>query len=561
VHLLNFNPKDIMSRYVKSILGLFVLLSFISIQETQAEAPAHDPSTIVYENGKYWVFCTGDGVWAMSSEKSDFMNWKGQKPIFPKGTWPSWINIYVKEFKGHFWAPDIIFMNDKWYLYYSCSTFGSNKSAIGVATTNSLASEDWTDLGLVTYTDGSQGVNAIDASVMRDEDGKIWLSYGSFWNGIVMTELDSISGKPKNSNSRIAIANNNPEASALVYHDDYYYLFFNRGKCCDGMTSTYHMYVGRSDRPTGPFLDKSGVDCNKGGGTSFLHSDGRFIGPGHFGMRDSLLSYHFYDGMDKGNAKLKVSKIRWKDGWPVAEYFRTGGYPDGTYVLVNKNSNKILKLNNNKTDNGSYAVLGTERGEDSEKWRVTYLDNQYYRIALEVNPTMTLEIKNCSKSTGEVAQVYTDIGTDCQEWYMVHVGSGYYKIVNKNSHHVLEVINALTNDGAIIRQWEYTGHDCQLWMLKRPIKQTGIEALTEESQRANIYQSSKDILQIEMLIDYVHQPQLQLFDQIGQLKLQTTLQSEKNNINIAEKLHSGLYIAKIVDAAGSIVQIQKLLIR
>lgn len=547
-----------MCRYLKSLLSTSFLLTF-ALQIAWAQ-PAHDPSTIVYENGKYWVFCTGNGVWAMSSDKPDFTNWRGQKPVFPIGTWPSWINTYVKEFNGHFWAPDIIFMNGKWYLYYSCSTFGSNKSAIGVATTNSLSGESWTDLGLVTYTDGTQGVNAIDASIMRDKDGKIWLSYGSFWNGIVMTELDSVSGKPKNANNRIAIANNNPEASSLVYHDGYYYLFFNRGKCCDGMNSTYHMYVGRSNKPTGPYYDKAGVDCNKGGGSSFLHSDGRFIGPGHFGMRDSLLSYHFYDGMDNGNAKLKVAKIRWKDGWPSAEYSRVGGYADGTYVIVNKNSNKILKLRNNITNNGSSAVLGTEKGEDSEKWRVNYLDNRYYRIALDVDTTMTLEIRNCSKSTGELAQVWTDIGTDCQEWYLVQAGGLYYKIVNKNSHHVLEVINALTADGAPIRQWEYNGHDCQLWRLKRPTNQTGIEAPTEEDQQAKIYQSAKGILEIEMPANLIHKSELRVFNQIGQLKLRIPLHTKRTNVNITDKLNSGLYIAKITDAEGSTIQIQKIFI-
>jgi arabinan endo-1,5-alpha-L-arabinosidase len=318
--------------------------------------------------------------------------------------------------------------------------------------------------------------------------------------------------------------------------------------------------VGRSDNPTGPYYDKAGVDCNKGGGTSFLHSDGRFIGPGHFGMCDSLLSYHFYDGMDNGNAKLKVAKIRWKDGWPSAEYSRMGGYSDGTYVLVNKNSNKILKLRNNNTSNGAGAVLGTEKGEDSERWRVKYLDNKYYRMALDVDTTMTLEIRNCSKSTGELAQIWTNIGTDCQEWYLVQAGGIYYKIVNKNSHHVLEVANALTTDGARIQQWEYNGHDCQLWRLKRPAYQTGIEVPAEEDQQAKIYQSAKGILEIEMPANLVHKSQLQLFNYIGQLKLQIPLHTKKTNINVTDKSNSGLHIAKITDAEGSTIRIQKIFI-
>ena len=140
--------------------------------------------------------------------------------------------------------------------------------------------------------------------------------------------------------------------------------------------------------------------------------------------------------------------------------------------------------------------LALRKVKTAKEWRVNYLENRYYRIALDIDTTMTLEIRNCSKSTGELAQVWTDIGTDCQEWYLVQAGGLYYKIVNKNSHHVLEVINALTADGAPIRQWEYNGHDCQLWRLKRPTNQTGHRGSTEEDQQAKIYQSAKGILKL-----------------------------------------------------------------
>jgi hypothetical protein len=159
-----------------------------------------------------------------------------------------------------------------------------------------------------------------------------------------------------------------------------------------------------------------------------------------------------------------------------------------------------------------------------------------------------------------LAQVWTDIGTDCQEWYLVQAGGLYYKIVNKNSHHVLEVINALTADGAPIRQWEYNGHDCQLWRLKRPANQTGIEVPTEEDQQAKIYQPAKGILEIEMPANLIHKSELRVFNQIGQPKLRIPLHTKRTNVNITDKLNLGLYIAKITDAKGSTIRIQKIFI-
>lgn len=297
---------------------LFIFLFFYQSFLLLGQPRVHDPSHIVKDGGRYWIFSTGKGISATSSNSTDFLNYQKEKPVFAFETWPQWINVYVAEFSGKFWAPDLIFMNNKWYLYYSCSTFGSQKSAIGLVTTTSLSSGVWEDRGMVTFTDGTQGINAIDPYILKDKNGKIWLNYGSFWKGIVITELDSVTGKPKNTSALHHIANNGCEASAIVEHNGYYYLFFNRGSCCKGTESTYEIFVGRSKTATGPFFDQSGIDCNNNGGTSFLKTEGRFIGPGHVGVCDSILTYHFYDADDKGISKLKVAKLEWKNDWVQA---------------------------------------------------------------------------------------------------------------------------------------------------------------------------------------------------------------------------------------------------
>ena len=79
--------------------------------------------------------------------------------------------------------------------------------------------------------------------------------------------------------------------------------------------------MGRSSTVTGPYLDKKGVDLMAGGGSIFLATEGRYIGPGQAGMlRDGgneWLSYHFYDGNRGGVASLGLRKLSWsKDGWP-----------------------------------------------------------------------------------------------------------------------------------------------------------------------------------------------------------------------------------------------------
>src|SRR4051812_5348398 len=78
---------------------------------------AHDPSAIIKDGNTYWMFSTGEGIRATWS--SDLYSWKsGIKTVFPKGVWPPWINQYVPNFAGDFWAPDIVFANGRYYLYY-----------------------------------------------------------------------------------------------------------------------------------------------------------------------------------------------------------------------------------------------------------------------------------------------------------------------------------------------------------------------------------------------------------------------------------------------------------
>lgn len=90
----------------------------------------HDP-VMAYENGKYYLYCTGHGITQMTS--TDRKHWT----IVPQGVLknseiPAWTHDSVPGFTTHIWAPDVIRFKNKWYLAYSCSTFGKNTSAIGL---------------------------------------------------------------------------------------------------------------------------------------------------------------------------------------------------------------------------------------------------------------------------------------------------------------------------------------------------------------------------------------------------------------------------------------------
>lgn len=295
-----------------------------------------DPSDIVQCKNEYWVFYTGRGV--PSYHSKDLVKWEPGPAVFQ--TAPEWIAKVVPENrKMNYWAPDVMKLGDRYLLYYSVSSFGKMTSAIGLATNPTLDPNDpayhWTDQGVVVRTQEGDGYNAIDPSVFHDRDGSLWLTFGSYWSGIKLVQLDPQTGKRMEADSKLfSLAHNESiEASYLCRHDDYYYLFVNWGSCCAGPKSTYNIRIGRSKSVTGPYLDKAGVDMLHSGGTAFLSTtNGPLIGPGHAGTlkaqgRDWFTSDFEGDLRMDGKATLAIMPLRWKaDGWPEANVNDVKGF-------------------------------------------------------------------------------------------------------------------------------------------------------------------------------------------------------------------------------------------
>ena len=128
--------------------------------------------------------------------------------------------------------------------------------------------------------------NAIDGTFVKDHNGDMWLAFGSYWDGIMLTPLNNSTLKPTTSPPTIThIAyrwSHAPiEAAYITYRNGYYYLFVNFDRCCAEVNSTYNIRVGRSTTITGPYYDKEGISMMSGGGSLFLAGNGRWIGPGH----------------------------------------------------------------------------------------------------------------------------------------------------------------------------------------------------------------------------------------------------------------------------------------
>jgi arabinan endo-1,5-alpha-L-arabinosidase len=315
--------------------GLFILFCGLvptlgdSVFVTQSVAQegdvlgVHDPC-IIKDGSTFYVFSTHGGILVRKS--ADLRKWERDGQVLP-GV-PAWAKRLVPEARD-LWAPDVNFFHGKFHLYYSVSTWGMNRSCIGLATNVTLDRSSsrfrWVNEGLVIASlPGRDSFNAIDPNVFMDEDGTAWLSFGSFFSGIQMVRLDHDSGKPIVAPFPIARREGAAiEAPYVIRRGRYYYLFISVDRCCRGVESTYKIMVGRSPAVEGPYVDFNGRRLLEGGGTLVLAGYGRFRGPGHNAVlrevgRDYLV-HHYYDAEARGRSKLQIRPLIWaNDGWPLA---------------------------------------------------------------------------------------------------------------------------------------------------------------------------------------------------------------------------------------------------
>ncbi len=426
---------------------------------------AHDPGTITKDGDTYFNFTTGTGIWYSTSK--DLVTWQaGPAPVFK--TTPAWIGSKIANFGGSYWAPDVIHMNGYYYLYYSVSTFGTSSSAIGVARSATLKNPAWTDLGIVVESyGGAAEINAIDPALFRDHNGKVYMSYGSFFGGIGVAEINQASGKLAGSVTRLAGGNHaDIEAPYITRNGGYYYLFVNRGACCRNADSTYYVQVSRATSVTGPYTDTR---------TILPNTDGKYRGPGHIGVLKqdgcNFVSTHYYDLNDKGNAKLDIQRMTYSGGWPVLSknfnnFAGCGGISDGTYALKSRLSGKALTVAGASGANGALVQQAADTGAKHQSWYVIGQGDGYYSL-INAGSLRSLDVYNNSTTAGTSIAQWDYWAGAGQRWRFASPANGYQTVASQLSGMVLDVKGSSTQDNTQIIQYPVNNAANQQWMLQR----------------------------------------------------------------------------------------------
>lgn len=343
----------------------------IAVGDFSAGTSVHDPSIVVGEDGKYYIF----GSHMAAAMSQDLHKWNtiasgvnSKNPLFQNLFEPDYkaFDFVGKNDEGGYsvWAPDVIYNEAMGkYVMYFCTTSSFIKSNLCFAVSDSLTGP-YEYVDTILYSGFTKGIidktnfydvmpadadvgkyflrpsqfnnlqfpNCIDPTIFYDGDGRMWLVYGSWSGGIFLLEIDEETGYPihpeeDEENGVDAYygrhlaggMHNSIEGPYILYEEQsgYYYLFVSYGS----LTSEggYQIRVFRSQSVEGPYVDAAGetlgnVNDHSGYGVKLM---GNYKLPGN--KTAYMAPGHCSAFTDKDGKMYVVYHTRFDDGMEYHE--------------------------------------------------------------------------------------------------------------------------------------------------------------------------------------------------------------------------------------------------
>lgn len=283
-----------------------------------------DPTVIRAQDGYFYLYATEDTHNVPIYRSADLVTWRYMGTAFTDATRP--MDMVPN---GGIWAPDIVYLNGNYLLYYSKSTWGGSwEAGIGVAVSNT-PNRGFRNAHKLFVSNEIGIENCIDPFFIQDDDGRNYLFFGSF-HDIYGIELTADGLQVMEGAEPVKIAGGLIEATTIMKHDGYYYLIGSTGTCCEGANSTYRLVMTRSKNLFGPYVDRYGRSAIGDNFSPLLNKSPYVYGPGHcsrFVTDDAgqtWMLYHGYQADDvDGGRKVYLDKITWgSGGWPQVQGMR-----------------------------------------------------------------------------------------------------------------------------------------------------------------------------------------------------------------------------------------------
>ncbi|WIX93333.1 non-reducing end alpha-L-arabinofuranosidase family hydrolase [Amycolatopsis sp. DG1A-15b] len=134
------------------------------------------------------------------------------------------------------------------------------------------------------------------------------------------------------------------------------------------------------------------------------------------------------------------------------------------YVLVNRNSGKVLDVSGASTADGAVIHQWSRHDGANQQWQFVDSGTGFYRLKSK-NSNKVLDIGNWSTADGAKVQQWTDLNGTNQQFSLADSDGGYLRLINRNSGKAVEVTGASTADGAAVVQYGDRQGASQQWQL------------------------------------------------------------------------------------------------
>jgi hypothetical protein len=143
---------------------------------------------------------------------------------------------------------------------------------------------------------------------------------------------------------------------------------------------------------------------------------------------------------------------------------------NGRYLLVNRNSGKVLQVAGGATNAGALLQQGSSVAATHQQWDVNPVDPRVggdfsYFSLKAVNSGKAADVFDWSLDDGGVIAIWDDTKGGNQQWFFEYEEDGWFYIRSRHSAKCLDVANASSGDGAAIIQRDKDASLSQQWRL------------------------------------------------------------------------------------------------
>ena len=474
-----------MARRLLTLLA--ALLLALSLGQPSASAASFSNPIKTQKGADPWISYYNGNYYMVTTSWTNVITMRKSTTLAGLATAPNY-QVWTGDASSrccNIWAPEIHFLNGKWYLYYVAGQNITDYNA--TQRTHVLESAGTDPTGPYTYKNQLNSAWMLDPTV-GTINGQLYL-FGSASGGTqnlvaarmsnpytLATGFSTISTPTYSWETSGGTVNEGPE---ILQRGGQTYLIYSASGCWTPDYKLGQLTLTGSDPLSASSWTKKSTPV-------FQRNDSAGVyGPGHNGFftspdgTENWIVYHANDsssdGCDNGRT-TRAQKFTWNSdgtpnfGTPVAlgsSMTGPSGEPSSTsttYTLTNRNSGKCLDVAGSSTADGANVQQYTCNGGNNQKWRVEDQGDDTSRL-VNVATGKVLDTADCSSADGADLRQWSWLNNTCQRFRFIVTDSSYVRIVNQATGKVADVADCSTADAADVRQWTWLNNNCQQWKL------------------------------------------------------------------------------------------------